>query len=319
MVWFHPEEKYFPSDIGAQLAHTKPEIDFTVVEGYPTPLTLDNLDSLNANNGTDVYLTSVDDVTQAPTWLDGVKPDDSHQTAGAISAAIIVNDRGQGNVDAFYMYFTAYNWGGRLLDSDVDEHVGVSFVSPENVTYSLRDMSQDWEHNMIRFANGKPTQVWYSQHGFGEAFTYDCLEKQGDRPIAYSGNGSHAVYATSGTHDHTIPNLNLPGQGVLTDFTDQGTLWDPTLSAYYYGFDANSNAFSAYDPSYPTAWLRFVGRWGDQQYPDSDPRQHKILGIDATARFANGPTGPRDKQLNRTDVCPEAKGYVCNVRTEIGA
>lgn len=173
---------------------------------------------------------------------------------------------------------------------------------------------------MIRFANGTPTQMWFSQHGFGEAFTYDCLEKQGNRPVAYSGNGSHAAYATSGTHDHTIPNLNLPGKGVLTDYTGQGSLWDPILNAYFYSFDAKTSAFNAYDPAYPTAWLRYVGKWGDQQYPNNDPRQHEILpGIDATARFAGGPTGPRDKQLNRTDVCPEAKGYVCNVRTEIGA
>ena len=62
---------------------------------------------------------------------------------------------------------------------------------------------QDWEHNMIRFQNGIPSQVWFSQHGFGEAFTYDCLEKQGVRPVVYSGNGSHANYAVKGTHDHT--------------------------------------------------------------------------------------------------------------------
>ncbi|KAL9601594.1 MAG: hypothetical protein Q9219_002428 [cf. Caloplaca sp. 3 TL-2023] len=278
-----------------------PELNFVAIDDYPTPLTLDNLDSLNDHNGTDLYLTSLDDITQRPAWLNGVKPDESHRTVDAISAAIIVNDRGNGNVDAFYMYFTAYNWGGRILDEDVGEHVG------------------DWEHNMIRFENGTPTQVWYSQHGFGEAFTYECLEKHGIRPVAYSGNGSHAVYATSGTHDHTIPNVNLPGKGILTDYTDQGTLWDPALSAYTYTFDANTNTFTADDPSYPTAWLKYVGRWGDQQYPDSDARQHKILGIDATARFVNGPTGPQDKQLNRKEVCPEQKGYVCNVRTELGA
>ncbi|KAL8732295.1 MAG: hypothetical protein Q9166_002867 [cf. Caloplaca sp. 2 TL-2023] len=172
---------------------------------------------------------------------------------------------------------------------------------------------------MIRFANGTPTQLWYSQHSFGEAFTYDCLEKQGTRPVAYSGNGSHAVYAVTGTHDHTIPNVNLPGKGLLTDYTDQGTLWDPLRSAYYYSYDANAYSFTAYNASHPTGWFRYIGKWGDQEYPDSDPRQHKILGIDATARFTSGPTGPRDKQLNRTDACPVVKGYVCDVRTEIGA
>ncbi len=172
---------------------------------------------------------------------------------------------------------------------------------------------------MIRFQDGVPSQVWYSQHGFGEAFTYSCLEKQGVRPVTYSGNGSHANYATTGTHDHTIPNLNLPGVGVLTDYTDQGTLWDPLLNAYFYSYSPSANTYTAYDSSYPTAWLQFIGEWGDEQYPDSDKRQHKILGIDATAEYAGGPTGPEDKQLNRTQVCPTARGYICDVRTSLTA
>ncbi len=168
---------------------------------------------------------------------------------------------------------------------------------------------------MIRFQNGVPSQVWYSQHSFGEAFTYSCLEKQGLRPITYSGNGSHANYAINGTHDHTIPNLNLPGTGILTDYTDQGTLWDPLLGAYFYSFNAISGTYTAYDSSYPTAWLQFLGEWGDEQYPNSDKRQHEVIpGISATARYSGGPTGPEDKQLNRTKVCPTSRGYVCNVR-----
>ena len=143
---------------------------------------------------------------------------------------------------------------------------------------------------MIRFNNGAPSQVWYSQHSFGQAFTYDALEKQGDRIITYSGNGSHANYATTGQH--------------LNDHTDKGLLWDPIQASYFYSYDASSKAFSAYDGTSPTAWLSYIGKWGDEEYPDSDPRQHKILGIDASARFTSGPTGPEDKQLNRTDVCP---------------
>jgi hypothetical protein len=171
---------------------------------------------------------------------------------------------------------------------------------------------------MVRFVNGVPSQVWYSQHSFGEAFTYDCLEKQGVRPFTYSGNGSHANYAVTGKHDHTIPNFNLPGTGILTDYTDQGTLWDPLLNAYFYSFNADANTYTAYDSLYPTAWLKFIGKWGDEQYPNSDKRQHEVIpGISATAHYAGGPTGPEDKQLNRTEVCPTASGYVCDVRTSL--
>lgn len=51
---------------------------------------------------------------------------------------------------------------------------------------------------MIRFSNGVPQAIWYSQHAGGEAFTYAATEKQGKRPYAYSGKGSHAVYAIAG-------------------------------------------------------------------------------------------------------------------------
>jgi hypothetical protein len=98
------------------------------------------------------------------------------------------------------------------------------------------------------------------------------------QPVVYSANGSHANYAIKGDHEHTIPNLNLPIQGILTDHTDAGPLWDPLLSAYFYSFDPSSSKFTPYDSSYPTAWLNYLGGWGDQQYPDSDKRQQDVFG-----------------------------------------
>jgi hypothetical protein len=163
---------------------------------------------------------------------------------------------------------------------------------------------------MVRFQNGSPQSIWYSQHANGQAFRYTTVEKTGVRPIAYSSKGSHANYAMSGTHDHTIPNLNLPG-GVLEDYTDRGVMWDPLLSAKFYKFDAGRSAFSAYDGQAPTAWLNFKGRWGDQEYPNSDKRQVKLFG---QAKFSGGPTGPADKQLNREKICPE-NGQLCILRS----
>ena len=171
---------YFPSDLGAQLVHTQPEDNFAVVTNAPNPPTLNNLDALNGLGGTNVYLTSIDDVTTSPAWLNGVKPSASGATVGANSCAIIVNDHGSGSVDVFYMYFYAYNQGNTVFGLEIGDHVG------------------DWEHNMIRFQDGLPTQVWFSQHGNGEAFTYDCLEKMGQRPVDYSAKGSHANYAITG-------------------------------------------------------------------------------------------------------------------------
>lgn len=92
-------------------------------------MTLDNLESLNTYNATKVFLTSNDRITADPStnppWLTGVKPDaNTHGTSGATSLAVIVTDHGAGNVDVFYMYFYAYNWGGQVLGQNVDDHVG---------------------------------------------------------------------------------------------------------------------------------------------------------------------------------------------------
>jgi hypothetical protein len=164
MVHLYSSENYLPADIGAQLVHTNPTLNFTPITNAPNPLTLDNLNALNNLGGEDVYLTSKNNVEKNPAWIRGVKPDSSGKTDGAVSCAIIVNDHGNGKVDAFYMYFYAFNYGGTYFGRTIGDHVG------------------DWEHNMIRFQNGKPQAVWYSQHNNGEAFYYSTtLKYQGIR------------------------------------------------------------------------------------------------------------------------------------------
>jgi hypothetical protein len=176
VAWLESQEKYFPSDIGAQLVHTQPKKNFGPVQA-PSPLTLDNLATLK---DPDVYLTSAEDVTAKPAWLHGIKPDGNGKTDGATSSVIIVNDHGSGNVDVFYFYFFAYNEAPAVFGQEIGTHVG------------------DWEYNMIRFHDGAPRAIWYSQHAYGQAFTYNAVEKKDDRPVAYVARGSHAVYATPG-------------------------------------------------------------------------------------------------------------------------
>lgn len=161
VVRLFSEDPYRPSEICAQLANTEPGVNFTPVARAPNPLTLDNLDQLNAAGK--VYLTSKSDPTTSPRpqYLYGVTPDSQGKTDGATSSTIIVVDHGNGAVDAFYMYFYAFDYGGDYLGGhlNVGNHVG------------------DWEHNMIRFANGTPTEMWFSQHSGGQAFSYSATEK----------------------------------------------------------------------------------------------------------------------------------------------
>lgn len=158
----------------------------------------------------------------------------------------------------------------------------------------------DWEHNMVRFKNGVPQAVWYSQHAFGEAFTYSAVQKQGDRPVVYVGNGTHANWATPGPHDHTLQLINLPSNGILTDYTDDGPLYDPIPSSYFYSYDLSTQKFTAYNSS-PVNWLYYGGQWGDEQLPANASGQVILFG---QAKYSGGPNGPIFKGLDRTNVCP---------------
>ena len=60
------------------------------------------------------------------------------------------------------MYFYAFDYGGNYFGFNIGDHVG------------------DWEHNMVRFQDGEPQAIWYSQHSNGEAFTYDAVAKYND-------------------------------------------------------------------------------------------------------------------------------------------
>jgi hypothetical protein len=106
-----------------------------------------------------VYLTSNDDFTKNPSWILGTKPDANGKTGNAITSAVIVADKGNGLVDAFYFYFNSFDNGGIVLEQNLGNHVG------------------DWEHNMVRFQNGIPQAIWYSQHSGGQSFKYQAVMK----------------------------------------------------------------------------------------------------------------------------------------------
>lgn len=109
LIWLHSQDPYRPSDIAQQLVHTTPLVDWKPVQGAPSPLTLNNLDSLNEHGNTSVFLTSKEgiDANPQPEWVYGVAPDEGERAREVVSSVIITREGVGGVVDAFYFYFYA--------------------------------------------------------------------------------------------------------------------------------------------------------------------------------------------------------------------
>ena len=151
----------------------------------------------------------------------------------------------------------------------------------------------DWEHSMVRFVNGVPTAIYLSAHDGGAAYTFNALPNISGRPITYIGVGTHANYASPGTHEHDV---------VLDDVTDAGAIWDVTKSFRGFWYDTSSNSFSIAsgadvgatdEAGEGVGWLNFQGHWGDKQYALFHDGQY-CVGIPDVAtecKLVDGPTG----------------------------
>ncbi|BCR92370.1 uncharacterized protein ACHE_80270S [Aspergillus chevalieri] len=204
-------------------------------------------------------------------------------------AVLVVIDKGNGIVDAFWFYFYSFNLGNVVFDVRFGNHIG------------------DWEHCLVRFHNGKPKALFFSAHSAGEAYSYEAVEKIGRRPVIYSAMGTHAMYATPGIHSYILP------WGLLHDQTDRGPLWDPLLNAHTYTYSPANDTLlaSTANPSAPTEWFYYEGHWGDKFYPLGDHRQYRFAG---QYHYVNGPLGPRFKHLNRHKVCQGPDNAPCVVK-----
>ncbi|KAJ5197721.1 Vacuolar protein sorting-associated protein 62 [Penicillium cinerascens] len=204
-------------------------------------------------------------------------------------AILLLMDKGNGVVDAFWFFFYGFNLGNTVVNMRFGNHVG------------------DWEHCLVRFYDGQPKVLFFSAHAAGEAYRYEAVEKIGQRPVIYSAEGSHAMYATTGVHEYILP------WGLLHDVTDRGPLWDPLLNthAYTYDFDNDALRASTFSPASPTEWFHFRGHWGDKFYRLSDSRQYRFAG---QYHYVNGPLGPRFKHLNRRQVCQGPDRAPCVIK-----
>ena len=315
LVHLYSGEEYWPCDMGEHLHHVTPELNFTPVQaGWQHP-GLDNLSDLNRwEYGRHIFLTSNDNVENHPEWLMGEKnipvaPTASewqvennsppqaakHKVQGGRSdapAVLVVVNKGNGVVDAFWFFFYSFNLGNMVI-LRFGNHVG------------------DWEHTVVRFHNGKPKAIFVSEHFFGQAYSYRAVEKVGKRPVVYSATGTHAMYATPGIHPYILP------WGLLHDQTDKGPLWDPMLNSHMYTYDLLNDTLrpSNFTTKAPTDWFHFAGHWGDKQYPLDDSRQYLFVG---NYHYVSGPLGPKFKNLGRRKICQGRDSDRCVIRNWLG-
>lgn len=101
------QEQWWPSDVAEHLTHMVPETDFSAVAQEVTLETVGGL-------GSDVFLTSKDDVTKQPAWITSAvgKPDASAKSAAP--ATIVLVEKDGGVLDAFFFYFYSFDHGGKV-------------------------------------------------------------------------------------------------------------------------------------------------------------------------------------------------------------
>lgn len=290
--YLYSEEEYWPGPLSEHLEHTIPYIRYDPVpKGYQQP-NLHNLDQLNQFHH--LYLTSNDDPESYPDWLGGLDhiPDPRTHRSSAPAVLLVVDKHEY--VDAFWFFFYSFNLGNQVLGYRFGNHVG------------------DWEHTAIRFqkSNGKPIEVFYSEHAWGAAYRWEDVEKHPDnekRMLTYSAYGTHAMYRTAGPQPYVLP------FGLLLDITDKGHLWDPTLNTYVYTYEPHTGTVQANASDIPEQWFHFRGKWGDKAYPNDDPRQYEFFG---ELHYESGPTGPKFKNLGRSTICQNSETE-CIIRDPI--
>jgi hypothetical protein len=107
-------------------------------------------------------------------------------------AVLLVMDKGNGIVDAFWFYFYSFNLGNVVLNVRFGNHIG------------------DWEHCLVRFHHGKPKALFFSAHSGGEAYSYDAVEKIGKRVSPHPQNLLRPEANSSSSPSSTLPWARTP-------------------------------------------------------------------------------------------------------------
>lgn len=312
LVHLYSEEEYLPYDIAEFVKH----FDISDRKGrivYEGPLDI-NVDfvKLQGQRTRSLYFSSRDNVDSKSKWLMGHRPDYGTGYISKAPAVLIVIDKGNGWVDAYWFYFYAFNLGPYITGTGTwGSHLG------------------DWEHSLVRFWNGEPQYLWMSAHDGGSGYMHSAVEKKDHwkvvngkieksvlkRPLIFSAMGTHANYASVGQHAHHIPLYFNP----LSDFTDRGSLWDPSMNFYGYTYNGTSvTSHNEFSRDIGTAWLYYEGHWGDKKLHWGNSIQRWLF---SQWKYKDGPLGPLKKNLVHKGLCERSNWWSfwqgCTIRRMI--
>lgn len=101
-----------PSDIPTHIQQSSAWLDHKALPDLPK-LDMDNLEILN-EFGDEVALTSNDDPTEFPPLILGERPDESGRTRNSTPCVVILVEKSETVLDAFYFYFYSYDQGPNI-------------------------------------------------------------------------------------------------------------------------------------------------------------------------------------------------------------
>ncbi|SEU36467.1 Vps62-related protein [Stigmatella erecta] len=226
-IWLHHEESYFPSSAEFFLPNMH-EANGHLVTNQP----------LGCDSCTD------------PQFLDGQRPDQTH-----VPAYAQIVTRTQGGVptnitDVIYWSFYPYNNGKRVC---VGWYTSLGCVGAYS---TFGNHVGDWEHLTVRFVDGRPAQVYMSQHADGQTFTFGGKEValSGWHPEAYSAKGSHGLYPDAARHTYET----LFNGDALHDDTSRGVAWNTWDRPVIFNWQPMGTFTGS------LSWLNITSDWGNE-------------------------------------------------------
>ncbi|WP_199745869.1 Vps62-related protein [Corallococcus sp. AB030] len=255
-VWLHPDEAYFPSSTQFHLANVHEENGHLVTN-----------QALGCDSCTD------------PQFLDGQRP---NQTPVPVYAQVITRTQGglPTNVtDVLYWSFYPYNNGKRVC---------IGWYSPWGCVGGYSTFGNhvgDWEHLTVRFIDGRPAQVYLSQHANGQTFTFGdkAVFLTGWHPEVFSANGSHGLYPDAARHIYeTIFNGDF-----LADDTGAGLAWDTWNNVVVIPWQPAGTYTGS------LAWMNLTAYWGNPESGCDNPTGYCVN--------SGGPSPLRNRSVYQPD------------------